>query len=328
MGLGNFTGHVEENWKTILITSLVMLLVVIAGAVLVFFLSLQPEDQVMVPNIVGKDLNSAIIALQEKELNIRLQLRYSNNPADEGTVLEQKPGPGSIIKAGRKVEVVVSNGTVMTQVGNYIGKNVHEVKQDLQVLFTSGTKHPVVLHEPYSYKFDNAPSGTILSQDPPAGTDIIGRTVLTFVVSKGPENEMVAMPSLTGATLNKLYEAMSNTKLLFNFTQIVSDKVENATVVQQSNAEGESLKAYSRVDVSIEAPKDTKLLFGIYAIDLPAYPYAVDVIVDVINPNGERTQLLHCKHPGGSFTFPYGLSKGSIVVLTVLGKEVQATTIE
>ena len=88
------------------------------------------------------------------------------------------------------------------------------------------------------------------------------------------------------------------------------------------------MKAYSRVDVTLEVPNDTKQLFGIYAIDLPAYPYAVDVVVDAINPNGERTQLLHCKHPGGSFTFPYGLSKGTILVLTVLGKEVQTTTIE
>lgn len=328
MGLGSFAESVSENWKVILITSLVMLFVVIAGAVIVFFLALMPADRVMVPNIVGKDLNSAIIELQGKELNVRLQLRYSNNPDDEGTVLEQKPGPGSIIKAGHKVEVVVSNGTVMTQIGNYIGKNVNDVKQDLQVLFTSGSKHLVVLHEPYNYKFDNAPSGTILSQDPPACTDIVGRTVLTFVVSKGPENEMVAVPSLIGANLNKLYETMANTKLRFNFTQNVSDSAETATVVQQAQDEGTSLKAYSRVDVTLEVPNDTKQLFGIYAIDLPAYPYAVDVVVDAINPNGERTQLLHCKHPGGSFTFPYGLSKGTILVLTVLGKEVQTTTIE
>ncbi|MEL3907870.1 MAG: PASTA domain-containing protein [Treponemataceae bacterium] len=328
MGLGNFADSVSENWKVILITSLIMLFVVVAGAILVFFISLNPADQVMVPNIVGKDLNSAIIELQAKELNIRLQLRYSTSATDEGTVLEQNPSPGAIVKAGRKVEVVVSNGTIMSQIEDYVGKNVNEVKQDLQVLFTSGSRNLIVLNEPYNYKFDTAPSGTILSQDPPAGTDIVGRTVLTFVVSKGPENEMVAMPSLIGANLNKLYETMSNTKLLFNFSENITDTAENAKVVAQEKNEGESLKAYSRVDVKLEVPNTTKHLYGIYAIDLPAYPYAVDVVVDVINPNGERTQLLRCKHPGGSFTFPYGLSQGSILVLTVMGKEVQTTTLE
>lgn len=328
MGLENFADSVSENWKVILITSLVMLFVVVSGAVLVFFISLDPADQVMVPNIVGKDLNSAIIELQAKELNIRLQLRYSTEASDAGTVLEQKPGPGAIVKAGRKVEVVVSNGTIMSQIEDYVGKNVNEVKQDLQVLFTSGSRNLIVLNEPYNYKFDNAASGTILSQDPPAGTDIVGRTVLTFVVSKGPENEMVAMPLLVGANLNKLYEAMSNTKLLFNFSENISDDAENAKVVAQGKNEGESLKAYSYVDVKLEVPKDDKQLYGVYSIDLPAYPYAVDVVVDVINPNGERTQLLQCKHPGGSFTFPYGLSQGSILVLTVMGKEVQAITLE
>ena len=39
MGLGSFAESVSENWKVILITSLVMLFVVIAGAVIVFFLA-------------------------------------------------------------------------------------------------------------------------------------------------------------------------------------------------------------------------------------------------------------------------------------------------
>lgn len=328
MGLGNFAESISENWKVILATSLIMLFIVIAGAVIFFFMSLEPEDKVMVPNIVGKDLDSAIIELQAKELNARLQLRYSDNPADEGTVLEQKPGPGSIVKAGRKIEIVVSNGTIMTHVDNYVGKNVHEVKQDLQVLFTSGSKNLIVLNEPYNYKFDKAPSGTVLSQDPAPGTEISERTILNFVVSKGPENEVVAMPNLVDANLNQVYAAMANSKILFDFTVSEIENANSANVIEQSQVEGTSLKAYSHVDINIAIPEESDTIYGVYAIDLPSYPYPVDVVVDVVNPNGERTQLVSCKHPGGSFTFPYGLSKGSILVLTVLGREVQNTTIE
>lgn len=327
MGLGDFADGISENRKVILITSLIMLFIVVAGAVIVFFVALQPADQVMVPNVVGKDLNSAIIELQAKELNARLQLRYSNS-SDEGTVLEQKPQPGSIVKAGRKVEIVVSNGAVMNSVENYIGKNVEEVKQDLNVLFTSGSKNLVVLHEPYNCKFDNAPSGTILAQDPAPGTEIQGRTVLTFVVSKGPENENVSMPQLVGAHLSQLYSAMANARLVFQFTATDNDSAESVTVIEQSAAEGETLKAYSPVAVRLELPKKSKELCGIYAIKLPTYPYPVDVTVDVVNPNGERTQLVKVKHPGGNFTLPYSLGKGSILILTIMGKEVQTTTIE
>lgn len=328
MGLSSFAESISENWKVILVTTLIMLFIVIAGAVIFFFVALQPEEKVMVPNIVGKQLDSAIIELQEKELNARLQLRYSNDPSDEGNVLEQNPGPGSIVKAGRKIDIVVSNGTIMTNVENYVGKNVHEVKQDLQVLFASGAKNLVVINEPYNYKFDKAPSGTILSQDPAAGTEISEKTVLNFIVSKGPENEIVAMPSLVDANLNQVYATMANTKLLFDFSITETEKAESAIVVEQSQVEGASLKAYSHVNISLSVPAKSNLIYGVYAIDLPSYPYPVDIIVDVINPNGERTQLITCKYPGGSFNFPYGLSKGSILVLTVLGKEVQTTTIE
>lgn len=328
MGLGSFAESISNSWKVILITSLVMLFVVVAGCVIVFFLALQPADQVMVPNIVGKDLNSSLMELQAKELNVRLQLRYSDTPGDEGTVLEQSPRPGAIVKAGGKVDVVVSNGTIMTQVGNYVGRNILEVEQELDVLFTSGSKNLVLINNTYNYRFDNAPSGTILAQEPAAGTDISERIVLNFVVSKGPTGEMVAMPSLTGAGLNSLYSFMANTKLLFDFNAVETDGIENLVVSRQERAEGESLEAYSRVLVHIDMPKQENLLYGVYAIDLPSYPYPVDVAVDVINPNGERTQLVSVKHPGGSFTFPYGLPKGSILVLTVLGKQIQSTVIE
>lgn len=328
MGLESFSEKIEKNAKVILTTSFIMLVIVVAVAIIFFFYALQPADQVMVPNVVGKELNTALLELQARELNARLQLRYSNNADDEGTVLDQRPGPGSIVKTGRKVEIIVSNGTVAFEVEDYVGKNIQEVKQNLQVVSTSASRYPIILNEPFNYKFDEAPSGTILSQDPPAGTEIKARTVFSFVVSKGPENEMAPMPALTGANLNKLYEIMANTKLRFNFSM---DKVESAgapTVVNQAQEEGSSLNVYSYVDVKLEAPEDGKRIYGVYSIDLPNYPYPLDLAVDVINLNGERTQLLSCKHPGGNFTFPYGLSKGSILVLTVLGKEVQTISIE
>lgn len=328
MGLGSFAERISENWKVILLTSLIMLFIVIAGTIMFFFIALQPEDQVMVPNIVGKNLDTAIIELQAKELNARLQLRYSDNPADEGTVLEQDPRPGSIIKAGQKVEIIVSNGSIISKVDNYVGKNVNEVKQDLQVLFTSGSKNLIVLKEPYNYKFDKAPSGTILSQDPVAGSELSGKTVLSLVVSKGPENEMVAVPNLLDSNLSQIYLAMANSKIIFNFSLKENEAVNAVKVVEQSKEEGSSLKAYSRMDLHLDVPKNSKMLYGVYSIELPNYPYPLDVVVDAINPNGERSQLVSCKHPGGNFSFPYGLPKGSILVLTVLGKEIQTTTIE
>ncbi|PIE98335.1 MAG: penicillin-binding protein [Treponema sp.] len=329
MGLKNFSDRISDNWVTILVTSLIMFFVVAATAIIVFFVALQPADQVMVPNIVGKDLNSAVIELQAKELNTRLQLRYSDDPNDEGLVLEQKPGPGAIVKAGRKVEIIVSNGTVMNSIANYIGKNVEEVKQDLSILFTSGSKHLVVVQEPHMYRFNNAPPGTILEQNPPPETELHGKTTISFVVSKGPKREVIAIPELKGMALNKVYATMANTKLIFNFSLEESAEYEKATVVSQSEPEGTSLQAYSKVAVKIGVPKrnNKKLIYGVYSIDLPVYPYPLDISLDMVSPNGDRSQLVICKHPGGRFSVPYGVEKGSILVLTVLGKEVETTEV-
>lgn len=329
MGLGDFSEGVAGNGKVIFFTSLFMFIVVVLSAIIVFFVALKPADQVMMPNVVGKELNVALLELQAKELNSRIQLRYSDNPDDEGLVLEQKPAPGAIVKAGRKIHLVISNGAVMNKIENYIGKNVDEVKQDLQVLFTSGSKYLVVVHEPYMYKFNSAPAGTILEQDPKPDSELRGRTVLKFVVSKGPENEVVAVPDLINANLNKLYDSMGKTNLIFDFTMEKSATIDEASVSYQANEAGASLKAYTKFPVKIVVPEKPKgsLVYGIYAIDLPAYPYPLDLSIDAVGVNGERTQLMSCKHPGGRFTFPYGVQKGTILVLNVLHKEVQTTEV-
>ena len=60
MGIGDIADDISGNGKTIVITSLVMLIVFVAVSTLVFFISLKSAEQVMVPNVVGKDLPEAL----------------------------------------------------------------------------------------------------------------------------------------------------------------------------------------------------------------------------------------------------------------------------
>ena len=67
MGIGDIADDISGNGKTIVITSLVMLIVFIAVSTLVFFISLKSAEQVMVPNVVGKDLPEALLDLQARK---------------------------------------------------------------------------------------------------------------------------------------------------------------------------------------------------------------------------------------------------------------------
>jgi len=87
-------------------------LVIFVGiiAVSVFFYAVHGEEQTMVPDVTGKELTEALLELQVKELYPRLQLRYSQTSRDKGFILEQEPKPGTIVKAGRRIRLIVSRG--------------------------------------------------------------------------------------------------------------------------------------------------------------------------------------------------------------------------
>lgn len=54
--------------------------------------------------------------MQVKELYPKIQLRYSDVPGDKGMILEQNPVAGTIVKASRRIDLVVSRETARVQV--------------------------------------------------------------------------------------------------------------------------------------------------------------------------------------------------------------------
>ncbi|MGP1415477.1 MAG: PASTA domain-containing protein [Treponema sp.] len=322
MGLNK---KIEDNASVIVITSIVMLIVVILMSVVVFFAYLKTEDQVLVPSVEGSTLEDALVELQAKELYPRLQLRFSDDPTERGRVLSQSPTAGTVAKAGRRVTLVVSRGTVIEKVDNYVGKNIKDVKSLFASIFTSNSKKLLIIKEPYMYRNDEAPEGTILEQNPPAGTEISSTMEIEFVVSKGNDVEEVQVPNFVDMDLYRLYQAMSTTPLIFKFVSGRSSDVSSPRVAEQSVPQGEKLSPYSTIQLSLAFPQkqESNLVFGVYYADLPRYPYPVIISCDVVNPDGTKNTIAEFPHYGGAFQFPYYLAHGSIVTITALNDAVK-----
>ena len=70
MNVNTSTGSINGNGKTIVITSLIMMVVFIVVSTLVFFISLKSEEQVMVPNVTGTPKSSCGIRKKRKESSL------------------------------------------------------------------------------------------------------------------------------------------------------------------------------------------------------------------------------------------------------------------
>ncbi len=309
--------------RTFVLFALLMFLVMVLVAVLVFFATLKGEERTMVPDVRRMDLADALMKMQQRELYPRLTLRFTDNPLDRNLVLDQSPPAGSIVKAGRRINLVVSRGAVLDKVEDYSGRNIDDLKLYLQGLSTT-TKVLVSIREPPLYIFDNSAPGTILDQTPKSGTEISGPTVLDLVVSKGPEAKDIPMPSLIGLSLREMASKAATTPLVFKYKmRAAHDKENPGTVVEQSVEADTTLKQLDTVQITVASPTARKgYTSGIFEYTLPEYPYVVPVEIDVIAPDGTRKSIYSVKHPGGAFNAPFSVQSGSVLVLMVSGAEV------
>ena len=153
---------IRTNRKLIFTVAALMLCFMFLAALAAFFISVKSPERVMVPDVTGKDLADALQEMQAKELYPKIRLRYSKSPEEKGSVLEQSPSGGTIVKAGERINLTVSQGVVLDRVENYVGMKIDDVRAQLQTLFASSSVQMIKLPDVPIYKEDAAEAGTIL----------------------------------------------------------------------------------------------------------------------------------------------------------------------
>ena len=295
----------------------------------IFFMNVKGPEKVLVPNVVGKNLEDALLEMQVKELYPKISLRYSDTPGDEGTILDQSPDAGAIVKGYSRVSLVVSRGVVVDKVDEYTGMNIEDLRMKLQTLFAGQTKPLIVLADP-EYKPDTSDAGTILEQDPPAGTRISEPVTVQLVVSRGPNYENTKAPYLIGQSVNDLLQTITRSKLIFDITSHEAKDGETpGTVVNQQSFDSEYVPNYTRVTLEMAMPDSeyNDNIYGIYEAKLADYPYPVPMKIEAYPPEGNSYTLLSFNHPGGNVTVPYAVPKGTVLELTVVNKVVSKKTV-
>jgi eukaryotic-like serine/threonine-protein kinase len=320
---------IQANGKLLVFTVIAAIFVMMLACLVVFSINVKGPEKVMVPDVVGKDLPSALIEMQAKELYPKIQLRYSDTPGDEGKILEQSPSGGAIRKGYSRVSLVVSRGVVIDHVENYVGQNLDDVRLKLQTLF-AGSVRPLIIVASPAYKADASAAGTIIEQDPPEGTGISNPVTVHFIVSRGPNFENTRVPDIIGSTVNDVLQQISRTKLTFDFTSHEATGAEKpGTVVSEQKFTEELVQNYTHVTAEFAMPSKpvNGNVYGIFEDTLTAYPYPVAVKLTAVPEEGDPYTLVTFSHPGGKITIPYAVPAGTELVLFVVDKEHKKITV-
>ena len=319
-----------KHFKFFVSMAVGLLILVGIIAVSVFFVAVRGAEQTLVPEVRDKELTEALLELQAKELYPRIQVRYSQSSRDRGRILEQDPKAGTIVKAGRQIRLVVSQGVMINRVENFIGRNIDDVRMDLQTFIASSGSPLFLLKEPLMYDFSNEAPGTILQQKPEPGTDIFGPMSLEFVVSRGPENTLMTVPQLAGLPIASVLEQIGRMGLVFEFyVRELRAGERGEMVVYQDPPAGASVTSNILINLVVNAPEQLleNEVFKLFSYTMPQNPYPLPVHLEALLPTGERKRLIGVDYPGGKFTAPYRLPVDSVLILSMMNREIYRETV-
>ena len=303
------------------------LFVVVVSAFLVtsglvaFFVVVRGEEETLVPDVMGEDLLDALVLVQEKALAPRVEGRI-NSDFPKWQIIEQDPEAGTLVKAGRPVLLVVSRGPVIQEVGDYVGRDLEEVRLEMQTLFASH-RALITIREPVARVTDPAPAGTILAQNPPPETPVVGELLLELAVSKGPGADLIELGDYVGRPALEVRDELAQLNLPFVFRVRGARAGElSGSVVSQSPAPGQEIPYSSILQLEMTAPAQLAegMTFGLVESSLPEYPILVDLKLEVITLRETRT-ILEMKHPGGPIAIPYVEDAEGQLVLSMFGDE-------
>jgi beta-lactam-binding protein with PASTA domain len=157
------------------------------------------KERFAVPEVVGRPLADAEAALDAANLaHDEPTLKYSGK-VEEGHVISATPAPGSMLKRGDEVHLVVSRGRVPVDIPDLEGRPGDAAVQRLEELRFSVTTSEV--HD------DDVPFGYVVSQTPSTGTGFKGDEI-ALVISLGPEE--VEVPDVRGQGVKSARKALTD----------------------------------------------------------------------------------------------------------------------
>lgn len=253
----------KKKWPWIVA---VLGLLIIAGLITaIAFPGLFGPRQAAVPNVSGMERTEAIEELRAAGFVVGEESEEFSEQVEDGKVIRTIPEAEKMRDKESEIQLFLSKGKETTELEDYVGEMMDETRELLEEQNFQAIEQ--------TEEFSDEPVGTILEQDPKAGTAIVvSETEIEFTVSKGKDmREVEDLIGYSEADLNQ-YARSSG----FNIRIVgeeSSDSVEAGTVLSQNPAGKEQLEAGSTIEVTLSSGKAAlPLKTYIKSLEIPFEP--------------------------------------------------------
>jgi serine/threonine-protein kinase len=224
--------------------TLIVVGVVSAFAVIALLLR---QEEVRVPDLTGQDIITVIEVVGQHGLQLKVDRREPSQTIPRDAVVSQAPPPGTGLKKGRAVHVVVSQGPSELLAPRLIGEQYRKA----EILLRQGGLLSFDVARVWSETIER---DLVIAQDPPTGTPLEKGGGVSLLVSLGKKGRLYVTPSLVGKKAEaaaRLVDRMGLQHRIVSRSSSTRQQTGDRVVVRQKPAAGYLLTADTVVELMV-----------------------------------------------------------------------------
>ena len=205
-------------------------------------------EKVEVPDVRMATVDQGRLTLQNRSLSLLVESEIEDPVIPGGAIISQNPLPGSLVKRGTPVSVVVSKGKMGVTVPNLSSVPLEEAQRRLAEM---GLKVGSITEE----SSDSIAKGSIISTFPSPDTIAREGTIIDLVISTG--KGAVTVPNVLGRRLGEAKDILERAGLRVGSIDYVCD-VEKLfdIILRQKPRPGKSVPKSTAVNLTINAEEE------------------------------------------------------------------------
>ncbi|ETR74392.1 MAG: PASTA domain-containing protein [Candidatus Magnetoglobus multicellularis str. Araruama] len=251
----------------IIIGLIVFVIIFILTTYFSVYIFVKTEKYVIIPDVTGKDIIYVLELLSDNRLNTKVDGTEYHSTIPKNHVIYQDPKPGSEVKEGRDVSIVLSKGSKWLRLPDIRGMPIEKAQIVLD-------QHRLCRGEITRIYHPQFVSGMIIYQFPEPGSYITNIACIDILVSRGHRSTLYQMPDFIGVSIEEALMMLSTINIQpFSIKYASDNQWPENRIIEQKPAFGYAITKEEPVYLTVNRKNlkigDSKGGISLYVYSVP-----------------------------------------------------------